>query len=84
MDIRLREVWAKRRLNGTSKVNRQTDTHTDRHLTEKKEVNMTEQNQHEEETVTASSTHIKETQERFDQRLKGKNRIKIAAEDPAS
>ena len=35
LDIRLREVGAKRRLNGTSKVNRQTDrrtdTQTDRH-----------------------------------------------------
>ena len=29
-DIRLREVGAKRRLNGTSKVNRQTNTRTDR------------------------------------------------------
>ena len=29
MDIRLREVGAKRRLNGTSKVNRQTDGQTD-------------------------------------------------------
>ena len=28
MDIRLWEVGAKRPLNGTSKVNRQTDTHT--------------------------------------------------------
>ena len=27
LDIRLREVGAKRRLNGTSKVNGQTDTH---------------------------------------------------------
>ena len=30
LDIRLREVGAKRRLNGTSKVNRQTDTQTHR------------------------------------------------------
>jgi hypothetical protein len=29
LDIRLREVRAKRPLNGTSKVNRQTDTRTD-------------------------------------------------------
>ena len=29
LDIRLREVGAKRRLNGTSKVNRRTDTRTD-------------------------------------------------------
>ena len=29
LDIRLREVGAKRPLNGTSKVNRQTDRHTD-------------------------------------------------------
>ena len=29
-DIQLREVGAKRPLNGTSKVNRQTNTHTDR------------------------------------------------------
>ena len=28
-DIQLREVGAKRPLNGTSKVNRQTDRHTD-------------------------------------------------------
>ena len=32
LDIRLREVGAKRPLNGTSKVNRQTDTHTHRHM----------------------------------------------------
>ena len=31
LDIRLREVGAKRPLNGTSKVNRQTDTRTDGH-----------------------------------------------------
>ena len=31
LDIRLREVGAKRHLNGTSKVNRQTNKHTDRH-----------------------------------------------------
>ena len=31
LDIRLREVGAKRPLNGTSKVNIQTDTQTDRH-----------------------------------------------------
>ena len=30
LDIRLWEVEAKRRLNGTSKVNRQTDRQTDR------------------------------------------------------
>ena len=30
LDIRLREVGAKRRLNGTSKVNRRTHKHTDR------------------------------------------------------
>ena len=30
LDIRLREVGAKRRLNGTSKVNRRTDKQTDR------------------------------------------------------
>ena len=30
LDIQLQEVGAKRRLNGTSKVNRQTDKHTDR------------------------------------------------------
>ena len=30
LDIRLQEVGAKRHLNGTSKVNGQTDTHTDR------------------------------------------------------
>ena len=32
LDIRLREVGAKRPLNGTSKVNRQTDTHTHRYM----------------------------------------------------
>ena len=32
LDIRLREVGAKRPLNGTSKVNRQTDGQTDGHL----------------------------------------------------
>jgi hypothetical protein len=31
LDIRLREVGAKRRLNGTSKVNTQTDTQTHGH-----------------------------------------------------
>ena len=31
LDIQLREVGAKRRLNGTSKVNRRTHGHTDRH-----------------------------------------------------
>ena len=31
LDIRLRKVGAKRRLNGTSKVNRQTNTQTDKH-----------------------------------------------------
>ena len=30
LDIRLWDVWAKRRLNGTSKVNRRTDGQTDR------------------------------------------------------
>ena len=30
LDIRLREVWAKKRLHGTSKVNRQTDKQTDK------------------------------------------------------
>ena len=43
---------------------------------EKKEVHMTEQGQHEEDTVTVSSTHIKEMHGRFDQRLKEQNRIK--------
>ena len=32
LDIQLREVGAKRRLNGTSKVNTQTDKHTDGHF----------------------------------------------------
>ena len=31
LDIRLREVGAKKRLNGTSKVNRQTQRRTDKH-----------------------------------------------------
>ena len=31
LDIRLREVGAKRPVNGTSTVNRQTDKHTDGH-----------------------------------------------------
>ena len=31
INIRLQEVWAKRRLNGTSKVNRRTDGRTDTH-----------------------------------------------------
>ena len=36
LDIRLWEVWAKRRLNGTSKVNRRTDGHADGHFDLKK------------------------------------------------